>query len=421
MDNFAQIQAMHSQANSLASLQASAELQRKGAQLLADQKVTMANDTLSGNSQAGTLYVHDSFTPNSFYEAEKPHANPHGVHVARSARRQGFQGRIIGSSNVLSANQNKALAQLTDLSRPNASHADILKNVRGYAENISSGLLDGRSDRLEQLSRGGARNSAVNFSQGESKASTTSALYDAAANSWSQDPRISGIERVRARGVLNNYARAFELDMSKLASSDSKVSGPERLRLQQRLATIVDQTYKTSPVLAASQKRYDQAVDSFESGRNSVVVSAGNEFDFLDKMASDSGGRRIQADESFTHNVLENDAVTSVGATRWFQNGDSLKEVRAGYSSRGSGVDIYATGSLGAANHQKADAFGTSYASPRVAATMAEIHRRNPNMSSAQVEAVMRENLTHGLSDSRGEMEVLDHQRTAAFLAGGTF
>ncbi len=414
-NNFAQFQAMNAAIN-----QNQAMMQQQRARLLQQQNVRMEGPGPE-RAQAGTLYVHDSFVPSNPEQAFNPARNPHGIQVARSARRQGFQGQIVGSENSLTRRQQTAFNHRNNLSTPNANREQVLRDIRGYTENITSGLLDGRSDRLDQLRQRGARNSSVNFSQGESRASTTSALYDSAARAWSPDPSLNQVDRLMAGNAVDNYARAFGLDAGKLRDSNPRVSGPERQRLQQRLAGLVDQTYNTSPTLRNSQQRYDRAVNQFEAGRNSVVVSAGNEFDYLDLMARDAGGRRINAGENFTRNVLENEAVTSVGATRWFQNGNSLREVRAGYSSRGPGVDIYASGSLGNNNHSRMDTAGTSFAAPRVAATMAELHRRNPTMSSAQVERLMRDNLTHGLSDSRGQMEVLDHQRTADFLARGTF
>lgn len=414
-NHFTQFQAMNAAIN-----QNQAQIQQQRARMLQQQNIRMEG-AQPERAQAGTLYVHDSFVPSGPAELSNPARNPHGVQVARTARRQGFQGQIVGSEELTTRRQQTAYGHRNNLSTPNSSREQVLRDVRGYAENITSGLLDGRSDRLDQMRQQGARNSAVNFSQGESRASTTSALYDSAAREWSRDPRLTPVDRLMAGNAVNNYARAFGLDAGKLRDSDPRVNGPERQRLQQRLAGLVDQTYNTSPTLRNSQQRYDRAVNQFEAGRNSVVVSAGNEFSYLDKMAADAGGRRINAGENFTHNVLENDAVTSVGATRWYQNGNSLREVRAGYSSRGAGVDIYASGSLGNNDHSRMDSAGTSIAAPRVAATMAELHRRTPRMSSAQVEQLMRDNLTHGLSDSRGQMEVLDHQRTANFLARGTF
>ena len=388
-------------------------------QMVRQQGVRLENPSSTQTNQAGTLYIHDHFAPRDTFSASTPTANPHGIQVARTARRQGLQNPIVGTEAVNSPRQTAAKGFLNLLSQGPSAPEQTKSDIREYAENASAGLLDNQSSRLEGLTQRGVRNSAINFSSGESRASTTSELYNAAAGSW--NPKVKDEKRLAAEGVLNNYVEAFKLDKAKLTSSDPRISSPERLRLQQHLAKIVDATYNTSPMLAESRRRYDTAVDRFEAGRNSVVVSAGNEFGYLDNMAADAGGQRIRVGENFTHNVLENDAVTSVGATRWYKNGNDLKEVRAGYSSRGNGVDIYASGSLGAQNHQQASALGTSISAPRVAATMAELHRRYPQLSSSQVENMMKNQLTRSMSDSHGQMQVLDHQRTADFLAGAKF
>lgn len=52
---------------------------------------------------------------------------------------------------------------------------------------------------------------------------------------------------------------------------------------------------------------------------------------------------------------------------------------------------------------------------------MAELHRRNPHLNSSQIESMMKNQLTRGMNDAHGPMQVLDHQRTAEFLAGATF
>ena len=59
---------------------------------------------------------------------------------------------------------------------------------------------------------------------------------------------------------------------------------------------------------------------------------------------------------------------------------------------------------------------GTSYASPRVAAVMAELHGRNPDLSSRQIENLMMQNLTYELPQSGGSIDVLDLREASQTL-----
>ena len=108
--------------------------------------------------------------------------------------------------------------------------------------------------------------------------------------------------------------------------------------------------------------------------------------------------------------------------TRWYNNGGTLKEYRAKYSSGSEGIDIHASGSLGYKDPNVRDAApGTSLAAPRVAAAMATVHKLNPSWSSDQVEKFVQQNLTHQLTSDKGELAVLDYNKTFEFLKGNVY
>lgn len=112
-------------------------------------------------------------------------------------------------------------------------------------------------------------------------------------------------------------------------------------------------------------------------------------------------------------------AATVVGATRWSNVANGPTEKVAGYSSASSGLAIYASGSLDLQKDGKgAETFGTSFAAPRVAATMATLHKQNPQMSSAQIEHLMKTKFTHQLETSSGSVSVLDYHKSSDLMVG---
>ena len=87
---------------------------------------------------------------------------------------------------------------------------------------------------------------------------------------------------------------------------------------------------------------------------------------------------------------------------------DSRTERIAPYSNLDPNVGIYASGSVGnGANPQRMNTSGTSFAAPRVAATMATLHGTHPGFSNSATLNLMRSRLTHEL----GGVPVLDYHR----------
>lgn len=370
------------------------------------------------SSQPGTMYVNDYFDPANLAEAGDLAQNPHGIQVARAARQQSFQGRIEGASQHTSPHHARMDQGLGQLRTQPLQQREARQAVQDIVGGRASGLLDAQGQYLDGLTQRGARNSSANISMGTSKAAITRDMYAEASMAWmpgrqAMPPNM----RAEVDQNLRNLATAYNLDTAKLTHPDPQVHRAERQRLQQRLLDHVGQTMDRDPTVAQEKRQWAESVSRFEAGNNSVVISAGNEGADLEQLQRGNGNRPLRAPADASTNILENSQVTSVGATRWFNTANGPQERRANYSSDSQGVDIYAAGSLDANGGSRADMHGTSFASPRVAAMMAELHRRHPNASSSEIEAMMKEQYTHQLSSGGQTLPVLDFQRSSQFLA----
>lgn len=372
----------------------------------------------------GTLYIDDSFVASKPDEFSSPANNPHGINVARAARQQGFRGAIVGTDRStpgpITSTDKVWLNSLDGLNTHGRRPEQTIADIRSYASNSGASLLDEETAKLRELTRSGASNSVVNFSLGASKARCVQKLYSDATLCLQKNLPFNHPGVPDSYAMLSNIATAGNLSMEKLVSSDPKIRNAERGRLSQFLIDQVSTGYDNDHTLKASQKRYDRAVQSFEARSNSVVVSAGNHGSILEQLSKMNGGYALKAPDDFSRNLLENNAVTSVGATEttpWKSSGVQ----RAGYSSKSAGVDVYAAGGLGLYDNSGQEVQGTSFAAPRVAAMMAELHRRNPGASSAQIERLLQQLLTQSAQDGESTLRVLDDQSTSEFLAGQRF
>ncbi len=258
------------------------------------------------------------------------------------------------------------------------------------------------TESLQEAQAKGVQQSAINFSQGASKASATLDTI----NNFVPD-QISRGNIGRALGIKPE-------DMPKRPEDREAIAN-----FQQALINRVSQVFDGSQELKDARQKFSTAVTAFEGNHNSVVISAGN-WGQAQKVLEGSARRRLDVPADFDRRVLENSAVTVVGATRWWNNNGALSEHRAGYSSRSARADIYAAGSVQAGRDLTVE-LGTSYAAPEVAGTMAQLHKDYPRLSSQQVENLMVQRLTHRLPSANGNLNVLDYGKTSDYLANGTF
>ena len=277
--------------------------------------------------------------------------------------------------------------------------------LSGQVDREVTSFLDDQAGYLEKLNKADVKNSAVNFSLGDSKAAQSERLYFNVLEGLGSDNKQLG----------DNYARAFGVNMHNMGSSDPEVQRAEDAKLQQSVVDFVSGSVDGSKPIGESRTRWNQAVQRFEGNRNSVVISSGNEGSVEEQLEGFTGNRQLELPRDFEKNFLENDQVTTVGAT-------DTAGLRADYSNESGGVDVYANGTLSSGVEGQEPVNGTSFASPRVGVTMAELHRLNPNFTSSQVEHLLETQLSRPLQNGNsGAAPVLRTDANFDFLREGKY
>ncbi|MBX3170505.1 MAG: S8/S53 family peptidase [Candidatus Eremiobacteraeota bacterium] len=338
---------------------------------------------------------------------------PHGHLVSESATHDGFSGNLIPSEISSKYGQEKFMIKQS-LNEPGLPPEEFKKRLELSVALESVSLMDSMSERLEGLKEAGLHGSAVNLSYGISQAGILDRFYSDASLAWAGWGPTSEFKKP----LLENYARAFDLDASKLSHQDPKIAGPERRKLQQAIADQVSGTMETHPAVQESHQNYAKAVIELEKDHNSVVVSAANYgrvVEYLDQDAGESAPK-LRVSSQFHDNVLATPETTVVGAT----DGSGDQEKVAGYSSNFQEVDIYANGVAPKPSlpGQK-NAQGTSFAAPKVAQAMAQLHELYPEKSSAEIEDMLKEQLSHQLLSYDGNVQrpVLNEQPDFGMLS----
>ena len=178
------------------------------------------------------------------------------------------------------------------------------------------------------------------------------------------------------------------------------------------MANHFHELLQEDPTIGEAVDNWDQTVETFEANKNSVVIAAGNEGLGVEKLTSKNHDLPINVPEGFSTNILENELVTSVGATETRPVGGRMRVTRADYSSNSNGVDIYADGRAPGSNKST----GTSFSAPRVAAVMSDLHRQNPDLSSQDVENLMKQALTYPIETVGGEIDILDPEMAGRMM-----
>lgn len=356
------------------------------------------------NPEAGSLVIIDTFQDN-YVGAD------HGNVAAYAARQHGFRGQIFAETigpDTPSVRQSSQDHQWLRAEPRDA--AQTRATVESLMRNSQAELLTDVTGDLDKVRQRGLQDSAVNVSYGTHPQLQADNIYRQVRSPLPTGGMFDSGQIQFSQNILNGYG----IDPSKFYSNDPEVSGPERVRLQEQLLAAAQKGAESDQVVDA-RTDYERAVKELEANNNSVVVSAGNQEQLMDELAQDAGGRRATTPAGSKHNVLVNSQVTTVGATRWFNNGT---ERLAGYSTRDPELDIYASGSVGnGENQSQMHTLGTSFAAPRVAAAMATLHGNHPGMPSSAVENLMRNRLTHDLGDEK----VLDFQLAEEYMRRGVF
>lgn len=340
--------------------------------------------------EPGTLYVTDTYMP-SVLQSDQA-TPPHGLAVQAAARSTGFNGKIELREFPSARYMSYDASRHDPAQSPRA--ASYLDGLRRQTQERYQQVLIPATDQLNELSDGGVKNSALNISMGTGRARIAEEAFEAIPT---------------GKADLVGAAEAFGLDPAKLGSKDPKVFGPERARLQQAIINEVDRTASGSKSIQQAKQKYDLAVTRFESSHNSVVVSGGNDGEVLERFKRDNNGATLNIPKNFYDSPLVNDQVTVVGAT----DGDSSTRPAA-YSQMHRENQIYASGTL-----PQMPGTGSSFASPRVAATMADLHRIHPEKSSDEIEALMIQKF--GRPGQNTPVPVLDLGSTRQFLQDHKF
>jgi hypothetical protein len=129
----------------------------------------------------------------------------------------------------------------------------------------------------------------------------------------------------------------------------------------------------------------------------SVVVAAANSGNIVKDMARDAHGLDLKLPENFWNNRLANAQTVTVGAT-----GQGETRVAA-YTNADQGIDFYADGDarVDTSHPDRLVNYGTSFATPRIGAVLAELHKLHPDWSTEQVQQEARR-LTQNLSNYEG-------------------
>lgn len=339
----------------------------------------------SDSPPSGSLIIIDQFRPT------ENGSQPHGEIVKSSALQWGLSGERVLSieQNDQSPTPQSPTKLATEVLPPDQAKAA----VRTLVVDRFTGTLQMARRNLDRLSDSGTRSSAVNISWGHAKSDQVIEFYANASAAW-RAPQGSKHQK-QGEILSQNLAHAYGLDQSALLSSDERVAEPERRKLQQALVDGVSQIVDGEPAIKRAKQEWDQSVARFESANNSVIIAAGNGGSLEESLESSNGHRDIKTPTDFSTNILENDQVTSVGATKLKSDGT---QVPAHFTSDSSGVDVMALGDLtvSTAQGESLSVEGTSYASARTAATFAELHKRHPEASSPVVEEMFSKGFTKG-------------------------
>lgn len=369
-------------------------------------------------TKAGSLVLVDQFLPpalpmSGIGGSSAPIELAHGHLVSESAKGQGFAGNLIPSQHLGAYHQEKQIIS-QGLNEPDLPREVFLQRLEMSVALQGVGLLDSMTSRLNGLKEAGLHHSAVNLSFGMSQASAVQGKYMEASMAWSGWEPIGDFKKP----LLENYARAFELDAEKLRHQDPAISGPERAKFQQALADQVADIMENNPALKESKGHFSSAVQELEKNHNSVVIAASNEGSVIQQLQKHANcDIPLRVGERFQDNILATPETTVVGSTV----GCGPSEKVAEYSSNYAEVDIYANGvaPLPASTSDKENADGTSFAAPKVAQAMAKLHELYPDKSSAEIEDLLKEQLSHQLLsyDGRVERPVLNDQADFGMLS----
>lgn len=286
------------------------------------------------HEQPGALVLCDQF--------EGPSA--HGQLVAQVARQAGFAGKIVALPFEDAADPaQQRLGELVEAWGTAQDGASVRAHLAESMLWTRLQAVNAATQRLLTVTEAGARNVALNFSFG-----STPALCVSAVLAMTRDPASAQQAQEQLALAFGSEVEAGLVEMAQATTRD--------------------------PRLVEARAEFAEAARGFEAGHNSLVLAAGNDGAFARSL-------NCGVPEGFTLSDLVTPETTVVGAL------EAGKP--AAYNSEG--VTVLAPGAFALGQEV---VHGTSFAAPVVAAAMASLHGRFPELSSQQVE---KANLAGGI------------------------
>lgn len=258
--------------------------------------------------------------------------------------------------------------------------------LEGFIEDAAAGNLGLGTSILAAVTAEDFENSVVNYSQGLDPITLLQLLKHPLSKGSKLTPQ-------QKDAYYRNLSTAIAPD------SPSPLAAKE---LDNGLLQKIKSTIKESPVIEEAIGEWRNQVLEFESGRNSVVIAAGNSGHAQKALAAN--GFDIDGTEDL--NIFAVPEVTVVGAT--VETGDGGIAL-ASPSGFGPEVDFIAPG-------QHGEHFGTSFATPKVANAMRVAHLANSNFSSDEAEEWTRTELSDVGMVNDHTVAILDTRRASSFL-----
>ena len=313
----------------------------------------------------------------------------HGTKVVNTARAQGYQGTVYPlelrqAPTYQSARMDVAAGEVWE---KNESRGQLRSAL--YAEVLSSRVmvLSTLTQDLEFLNQQNVTGTVVNASLGASLAGSVTGILDKRFGEKAAEDKEEGYEGKR-------LCLALDCDREKLISTDKQVARRESHLLLQRLFDLAESTSDDLEYVAI-KSRYHAALQEFVDKGNSLVVSASNDGDVSEALTWLSE-TPMELPSRYQVNDLAHPLAVVVGATRADETGVKV----APYSSDYQGVNFYASGQAAGGDGQ-----GTSFAAPRVAAVLAQLHFDQQGETSAAIENTLRQKFSTTLQDYEGHQQ----------------
>jgi hypothetical protein len=283
-----------------------------------------------------------------------PAPKPSGPNVAIIDDFKGLDGTIVHGNavdSVLAGNDPNAVIQHIQQSGETTFNPS---DLNGSIATLLSSPLNDTSSSLEQiLNNPNSAVKTVNISLGISKVDVMTALT----------------------GSLTTKRLATALGLANNATAK---------QVQQALSDRIDQISASNAQIQQAKARYDNTTAQLAQRGVAIVVAAGN--NGVDTQRLVTQGINLSADSSL--NFLTNNNVIVAGAS----NDTGANAGIASFSAPSGNVTVTADGTSVKTNQGALN--GTSFASPEVAATVAKMQAANPNLTFAQIVAILKSTAT---------------------------